>query len=141
MEERPSLQPAATGAGIVERTKAILLQPKTEWPQIAGETTEPTSLLTSYAIPLIAIGPVATLIGSQLFATSFMGVTYSPGFGFALSTAITSFVFSIIGLFVVTFVANFLSPKFGGRDDWKAAFRLVVYSMTAAWLVGIVGLI
>ncbi|HEU4650826.1 MAG TPA: Yip1 family protein, partial [Croceibacterium sp.] len=139
MEDRPSLQSA--GTGIVARAKAILLKPKAEWPRIAGETTEPTSLLTSYAIPLIAIGPVAALIGSQLFPVSFMGVTYSPGFSFALGTAVTSFVLSIVGLFVVSFVANFLSPKFGGRDDWKAAFRLVVYSMTAAWVVGIVGLI
>jgi hypothetical protein len=139
MEDRPSLQSA--GSGVVERAKAILLQPKAEWPRIASETTEPTRLLTSYAIPLIAIGPIATLIGSQVFPTSFLGVTYSMGFGFALSTAITSFVFSIIGLFVVTFVANFLSPKFGGQDNWPAAFRLVVYSMTAAWLVGVVGLV
>ena len=141
MEDGQLPQSGATSTGIVERAKGILLRPKAEWPRIAGETTEPTSLLTSYAIPLIAIGPIATLIGSQLFPTSFMGVTYSPGFGFALSTAVTSFVFSIIGLFVVTFVANVLSPKFGGRDDWKSAFRLVVYSMTAAWVVGIVGLV
>jgi hypothetical protein len=140
MEDRPSLQ-AGPAAGIVERAKAILLQPKAEWPRIAGETSSPTSILTGYALPLIAIGPIATLIGSQLFPTSFLGVTYSLGFGFALSTAIASFVFSIIGLFVVAFVANFLSPKFGGKDDWPAAFRLVAYSMTAAWVVGIVGLI
>jgi hypothetical protein len=124
MDNRPSLQSA--GTGIVERAKAIVLQPKAEWPRIASETTQPTGLLTGYALPLIAIGPIATLVGSQLFPASFLGVTYSPGFGFALSTAITSFVFSIIGLFVVTFVANFLSPKFGGRNEWPAAFRLVV---------------
>jgi hypothetical protein len=139
MEDRPSLQ--STGTAIVERAKAVLLQPKTEWPRIASETAEPTKLLTSYAIPLIAIGPAATLIGSQLFPTSFLGVIYKPSFGFALSTAITSFVLAIIGLFVITFVANFLSPKFGGRNDWPAAFRLVAYSMTAAWVVGIIGLI
>jgi hypothetical protein len=139
MEDRPSLQSA--GAGIVERAKAILLQPKSEWPRIAGETTEPTKLLMGYAIPLIAIGPIATLIGSQLFTASFMGVTIRSSFSFALSTAVSSFVLSIVGLYVVTFVANFLSPKFGGRNDWPAAFRLVVYSMTAAWIVGIVALI
>ena len=83
MDDRPSLQ--STGAGIAERAKAILLQPNTEWPRIAGETTAPTKILTGYALPLIAIGPIAGLIGSQLFATSFMGITYRPSFGFALS--------------------------------------------------------
>jgi hypothetical protein len=142
MEDRPSLQSGqAAGAGIVERAKAILLQPKAEWPRIAGETTPPSKILTGYALPLIAIGPIAGLIGGQLFATSFMGITYRTSFGFALSTAVTGFVLAIVALFVITFVANFLSPKFGGRDDWPAAFRLVAYSMTAAWVVGIVGLI
>ncbi len=139
MEDRPSLQSA--GTGIAERAKSILLQPKTEWPRVAGETTPPTQVLLGYALPLIAIGPIATLIGGQLFPTSFLGVTYQIGFGAALSIAVTSFVLAILSLFVVTFVANFLSPKFGGRDDWPAAFRLVAYSMTAAWVVGIVGLI
>jgi len=139
MEDRPSLQSA--GTGIAARAKAIVMQPKAEWPKIAAETTEPSKVLTGYAIPLIAIGPIATLIGSQLFTTSYLGVTIKTSFTFALTTAVTSFVLSIVGLFVVSFVANFLSPKFGGRDDFPAAFRLVAYSMTAAWLVGIVNLI
>jgi hypothetical protein len=139
MEDRPSLQSAS--AGIVERARAILLQPKAEWPRIAGETTEPAKVLTSYAIPLIAIGPIASLIGSQLFATSFMGVTYKPSLTFAVSTAVIGFVLSIVSLFVVSFVANFLSPKFAGKDDFPSAFRLVAYAMTAAWVVGIVNLV
>nr|WP_283773432.1 YIP1 family protein [Altererythrobacter sp. KTW20L] len=44
-------------------------------------------------------------------------------------------------MWVVAYVANYLSPRFGGRDDYPAAFRLVTYSWTAAWLAGIFGLI
>ena len=139
MEERPSLQSA--GTGIVARAKAILLQPKTEWPQVATETTAPTSVLVGYALPLIAIGPIASLIGSQLFPVSVLGISYQPNLTAALATAVASFVVGIVLLFVISFVANFLSPKFGGRDSFPAAFRLVAYSMTAAWLAGIFGLI
>ena len=134
MEDRPSLQSA--GTGIAERAKAILMQPKTEWPRVAGETTEPAKVLTGYAIPLIAIGPIASLIGSQLFP---IGIKAS--LSAALAAAIVSFVLAIVSLFLVSFVANFLSPKFGGKDSFPAAFRLVAYSMTAAWLAGIFGLL
>jgi hypothetical protein len=139
MEDRPSLQSA--GTGIAERAKAIIVQPKAEWPKIAGETTEPMKLLTSYVIPLAAIGPIATLIGGQMFGYSALFVSYKPSLGAALTTAVISFVLTLVSLFVVTFVANFLSPKFGGREDFPSAFRLVAYSMTAAWLAGIFGLI
>ena len=142
MEDRPSLQSAGavSGTGIVERAKGILLKPKDEWPRIAAETTEPAKVLTSYAIPLIAIGPIASLIGSQLFPLSVLGITYETSITAAVATAVVSFVLGILSLFVVSFVANFLSPKFGGKDSFPAAFRLVAYSMTAAWVVGFVGL-
>ena len=139
MEDRPSLQSA--GTGIVGRAKAIITHPKAEWSVVAAETTEPAKVLTSYALPLIAIGPIASLIGSQLFPVSVLGITYKPSFTAAIATAIVSFVLAIVSLFVVSFVANFVSPKFGGRDSFPAAFRLVAYSMTAAWLAGIFGLI
>jgi hypothetical protein len=48
---------------------------------------------------------------------------------------------AIISLFIVSFVANVASPKFGGKDSFPAAFRLVAYSMTAAWVAAILGLI
>jgi hypothetical protein len=126
---------------LVERAKAIVLQPKTEWPRVAGETTEPMKVLTGYAVPLAAIGPVAALIGGQVFGYSVFGVTYRQGLIPALTTAVVSFVLTLVSLFVVALVANFLGPRFGGRDNFPAAFRLVAYSMTAAWVAGIFGLV
>jgi hypothetical protein len=98
-------------------------------------------VLTGYAIPLAAIGPIASLIGSQVFGYGAVLINVRPSLGFALTTAVVSFVLALVSLFVVAFVANFLSPKFGGREDFPAAFRLVAYSMTAAWLAGVFGLI
>lgn len=128
-------------AGITTRAKAILADPAAEWPVIAQEKQEPKEVFLKYAVPLAAIGPIATLIGSLLFGYSLLGVTYRPGIMTALGTAITSYVLSLIGLWVVAWIANFLSPKFGGKDDFGAAFKLVAYSMTAAWLAGIFGLL
>ena len=137
--ENPIAQPASSG--LVNRAKAIVLSPKTEWPIVAAETTEPTKVLTGYAIPLIAIGPIAALIGSQLFPLTVLGITLQPSITVALVSAVVSFAVAILGLYVVAFVANFLSPKFGGKDGFPAAFRLVAYSMTAYWVAGIFGLL
>jgi len=131
----------SSGPGLVERAKSILTQPNAEWPRIAGETTEPMRVLTTYAIPLAAIGPISALIGGQLFGYNVLFTTVRPSLGFSIGTAVTSFVLSLVSLFVVAFVANFLSPKFGGKDSFPAAFRLVAYAMTAAWIGGIFGLV
>jgi hypothetical protein len=131
----------SSSTGLVERAKAILVQPKAEWPRIAAETTEPVKVLTSYVIPLALIGPIAGLIGQQLFGINAFFATIRPSLGFSLSMAVTAFVMSVVSLFMLSFIANFLSSKFGGKGDFPAAFRLVAYSMTAAWLVGILSLI
>ena len=55
--------------------------------------------------------------------------------------AILGFVLSLVGLFVVSFIADKLAPKFGGESSSRSAFKLVAYSMTASWLAGIFGLI
>ncbi len=55
---------------LVARAKNILLQPKTEWPVIAGEQATTGSLYTGYIIPLAAIGPVASIIGWSVFGFS-----------------------------------------------------------------------
>lgn len=139
MEESPTTQP--TASGIVARAKAILLQPKSAWSRIATETTDPKSVLLGYALPLAAIGPVAALIGGQVFGYGALGVTFRPSLTSAITTALLTFVLSLVSLFVIAFVANFLSPKFGGRESWPSAFRLVAYSLTASFVAGVFGLV
>ncbi len=128
-------------AALISRAKGILLNPTAEWAQIATERDEPKSVFLRYALPLALISPIAGFIGGQVFGFGGFGVTINLGLMAGLTIAVTSFVLSLVGLFIVAFAANFLSPKFGGRDDFPAAFRLVAYSWTAAWLAGIFGLI
>ena len=131
----------STSAGLVGRAKSILMQPGTEWPRIAGETTEPMKVLTSYVIPLALIGPIAGLIGAQVFGINALIMTIRPSLTASLTTAVIAFVMAIVGVFLLSFVANWLAPKFGGRDNFPAAFRLVAYSMTASWVAAIFGLV
>jgi len=132
------LDPAGgTPPSLVERAKAIILKPKTEWLVIDRETVPSGDIFTRYAVPLAAIGPVATFIGSQVFG---YGVFGSSLMG-SLSMAISGFVLSLIGLFIVSFIADKLAPKFGGVASSRNAFKLVAYSMTASWLAGIFNLV
>lgn len=126
---------------LTDRAKAMILTPKEEWAKIALETTPQGDILKSYVIPLAAIGPVASLIGGQVFGYGAFGFSYRPPLVASLVSAIIGFVLSILGVFVMALIADALAPKFEGQSNKLAAFKLVAYSYTAAWLVGIFGLI
>lgn len=128
-------------AGLVERAKAITLQPDATWPIIAAEQTSPGDIFTRYALPLAAIGPIAGFIGGQLFGISVLIAKYNPSLMSGLTMAVTSFVMSLIALVVLTFVADFLAPNFGGEAGRTQAFKLVAYSMTPGWIAAGLGII
>jgi hypothetical protein len=125
--------------GLVERAKAITLKPDESWPQIAAEQTSPGDIITRYAMPLLAIGPVASFIGGQLFGISALVVTLKPSLMSGLGMALTSFVMSLISLVVIALVTDFLAPKFNGEANRTQAFKLVAYAMTPGWVAGALG--
>lgn len=126
---------------IVERAKAIVLTPKDEWPVIAGETASQADILKGYVLPLAAIGPVAGFIGGQVFGYGAFGISFRPGIFAGLSTAIISFILGIVGIFILSMIADFLAPKFGGTSNRLNAFKLVAYGATASWLAAVFQLI
>lgn len=126
---------------IVDRAKAIILTPKEEWPNILVEAKDQGDILKSYVLPLAAIGPVASFIGGQVFGYGAFGFSYRPGLVAALSTAVVTYILSIIGIYVMMLIVDFLAPKFSGVSNRNNAFKLVAYSYTASWLAGIFGLI
>ncbi|MBU3991154.1 MAG: YIP1 family protein [Alphaproteobacteria bacterium] len=134
-----------TGPGgsspLVERAKAILLKPKDEWPKIAAEAATPRDLIVRYAVPLAAIGPVASLLRGQLFGYGMFGIHWKPGLVQGLTGAIVQYVLGLVGIIVLALIADWLAPKFGGTANRTAAFKLVVYGSTAAWLAAIFQLV
>ena len=126
---------------IIDRAKAIILKPKEEWPVIERETRSSGEIFTGYVMPLAAIGPVASFLGGQLFGYGMLWIHFRPSLLGALGSAILQYVASLVGVFLITYVANALAPKFGGESSQSGAFKLVAYSMTAGWVAGIFGLI
>jgi len=117
---------------LVERVKAILLTPSTEWKVIEAESGDAQYLFTNYVAILVAVPAVASLIGYSLAGL---------GVGRALALAIFLYVIYCIAWYVQAYVVDALAPTFGGRKDFPSALKVATYSSTAAWLAGIFHLI
>jgi uncharacterized membrane protein len=127
---------------IKSRVRNILLTPNTEWPAIAEERTPPGDLVTSYVMPLAAIGAIAGFIGGSIVGMSlpFLG-TYRVPIMTGLVGAVLAFIFAIAGVFILAFIINALAPTFGAQQDSNKAFKLAVYSYTPAWIAGVLQIV
>jgi hypothetical protein len=127
--------------GLVARVKGILLTPSAEWSRIELEPATTNSLFVGYACILAAIGPLASLIGGQLFGYSFLIASFKPPLIWSVCSAVVSYVLGLVGVFVLALVIDGLAPTFGGTKNQIQALKVAVYSSTAAWVAGIFGLI
>jgi hypothetical protein len=123
---------------LVERVKQILLSPRTEWPVIEAEPTTTAQLYTGYIMPLVAIGPVAQMIGYSVFGISvpFMG-TYRVPFGSAITRAVVLYVLALAATYVLALIIDGLAPSFNGQRSQMQALKLAAYSLTASWVAQI----
>ena len=115
---------------LVERVKAILLTPQTEWPVIAREPEDTAALLTNYVAILGLIPALAGFIGGSLIGG------YTPIVA-GLIGAIVSYVLTFVTVFVVALIIDALAPTFGAQKGFPNALKLSVYSYTPSWLAGI----
>jgi hypothetical protein len=124
---------------LVDRVKRILLSPQSEWEVIDGETTTPKALYTGYIMPLAAIGPIATVIGFAVFGLSVPlgGTVYRVPIGSAITSAIVTYVLTLVGVYVLSLIIDALAPTFGGTKSPIQALKVATYSSTAAWIAGI----
>ncbi len=127
---------------LMERAKNILLQPKTEWPVIAGEEATTGSLYTGYIIPLAAIAPIASIIGWSVvgFSVPFVGTIRYP-IGIGVRNGVLIYALSLVSVFVLALIIDALAPTFGGQKNQIQALKTSAYSYTAAWVGGIFNLI
>ena len=122
---------------LIERIKAVLLQPKSEWLVIEREPGDAGYLFTNYVVILAAIPPVCAFIGGTL-------IGYGPfriGIFSGLIHAIVIYVLTLVGVFVTTYIIDYLAGMFGGQKNLDNAMRVSAYAPTAAWLCGIFNLI
>lgn len=106
---------------IVDRAKGIILTPKEEWGLIKTENKSNQNLVLFYALPLILLAVLASLIG-----------------GWSLHGAVYQLVMPLAGIIISAYVINELAEKFNAVKNLNNAFKLVVYAATPSFLAAIV---
>jgi hypothetical protein len=127
--------------GVFDRARDILMRPAAEWPVIAAEPATVGSVFVPYALILAAIGPIAGLIGGQVFGISFGPFSWTPPIGGAIAMALIGYVISLATVFVVALIIDALAPTFNGTKNQVNAVKVAVYSWTAFWVAGIFSII
>ena len=118
---------------LVERIKGILLQPKSEWQAIEREPGNAGYLFPNYVAIVAAIPPVCAFIGLSI-------VGYGPfrlGIVSGILHAVVVYILSLISVFVLAYVIDFLAGTFGARKNLDNAMKVSAYAPTAAWLAGV----
>jgi hypothetical protein len=115
---------------LVERVKAILFRPHTEWMVIDQEPGQMRDLYIPYVAVLAAIPELANFIGQSVIGG------YKP-VGAGLMRAVIVYVLAFAVVYLVAVVIDLLARRFGGKKNWPNAFKLSVYSHTPIWLAGI----
>jgi hypothetical protein len=129
-------------ATLQTRAINIIRTPATEWPVIAGESTNVARLYTEYIAPLAAIPVVAGFIGLTLMGATVPGVSVRRfGLTSGFSYMVVQYLFSLVAVYVAAVVIEWLAPKFKSSGSRIDALKLVAYSCTAAWLAGIFAIV
>lgn len=119
-------------AGLVDRVKNILINPKQEWPVIDGESGDTKEVFTYVAI-LAAIPLVFGILGGLIIAPL--------GLAFVIIPAIVGYLLAFAVVYLVAMIANALAPTFNGEKHMPSALKLVAYAYTPSWIGGIFNII
>lgn len=129
--------PSPAGNGMVGRIQRLLTTPAIEWQRIAAEPMTVRGIMTGWAAPLAAIGPIAGLIGMQAMGIRVFGIVYRPPLASSITTAVIQYVSALAGVYALALIIDALAPSFGATKNPVQAMKVAAYSSTAAWLAGI----
>jgi hypothetical protein len=131
-----TIEATTPSRGLVDRVKAILMSPKTEWPVIAAEPATAADLYKNYAVILAALPAIAGFIQMSIVGVPTVLGTIRVGVATGLVNAIVSYILQLVGIYVLALVIDWLAPRFGGTQNKVQALKVAVYSATAAWVAG-----
>jgi hypothetical protein len=120
------------------RVVNILTRPAAEWPVIAAEPSDVSSLYTNYIVLLAAIPAVCTFLGLTIIGVPFFG---GYGFSAALVAGIMSYVGTLASVYIAALIIEKLAPNFDSRGDTAQALKLVAYASTPVWVAGVLHLV
>jgi hypothetical protein len=122
---------------VIERVKAILTTPKTEWPVAAAEPATVSGLYAGYIAIIAAFPIIAGFIKGSLIGTSIFGITVRTPIGMGIVGMVLHYALTLALVYVMALIINALAPTFGGQKDMLQALKTVAYAWTASWIAGI----
>ena len=117
---------------LIKRVTNIIIKPNEEWQVIESENKSKTEVLTGYALPFILAIALSSTTGSLLFSFGYFSIPY------IIATTIVSLFVPLAGIYLSAYIINALAPSFGSTPNIDNAFKLVIYSYTASFLISIV---
>lgn len=124
-------------AKIIERVKAVLITPKTEWPIIAAEAETVQNLYKNYIFAVAALPAIASFIKGSLIGVSVLGISYRTPIFAGLIGMIVSYALSLGIVYLMALLIDALAPTFGGQKNFIQALKTAAYTYTASWVAGI----
>jgi hypothetical protein len=122
---------------IIQRARALLVAPRTEWPVIAAEAATVRDLYREYIMILAAIPPICQFVKTSILGYAWHGFRiYRLGIGAGLTAAIVEYVVSLVGVYVLALIIEALAPNFAGQANRIQALKVAGYSYTASWIAG-----
>lgn len=129
--------------GMIGRIQRLLLTPKEEWPRIEAEPMTVQGIVTGWVVPLAAIGPIAGLIGGQLFpyTVPILNISFRPPIVGAIVLAVLGWALAVGLNYVWSLIIDALAPSFGGTKNPISALKTAAFSATAIWVCAILSLL
>jgi len=125
---------------LISRVKNILINPDSEWPDIATERGGAAHLIRYVAI-LALIPTICRFAGDSIIGVSVSVGTFRVPLLTGLIGMVIGYVFEFVAVYAVALIVNVLAPSFRSQGNFQNALKLSVYSFTPAWLAGIFFLI
>lgn len=122
---------------LVERAKALILTPTTEWDRIAAEQHTVQGLYTGWIMILAAIPALAYFVGFSIVGIGLFGLSYRVPVASGLAHAVATYLLSLGSVYVYALLIDALSPQFGGERNFMQAFKVAAFAPVASWLAGI----
>ena len=133
---------AAKVSNVIQRAKAIIMNPAATWQIIKAEPTTIKDIYQNYIAILLLVPAICNFLAMAVIGMSvpFFGTWRAPLFGTLVSQVI-SYAVSLAMVYVTALVIEKLAPKFEAKVDTLGAIKLVAYAATPAWVASIFNLL
>jgi len=123
---------------VIQRARALLVTPRTEWPVIAMEPATVQGLYRDYLMILAAIPPFCQFVKLSILGYAWHGFrVYRLGMGTGLTAAMVEYVTSLAAIYLLAIIVEALAPNFGGESNRLQALKVTGYAYTASWIAGV----